>query len=260
MIHKTAIVDPKAKISTNVNIGAYTIIGPNVEIGEETEINSHVSIAGHTKIGKKNKIYPFASIGNNPQDLKYKGEKSTLEIGNGNTIREYVSINPGTEGGGGLTKIGNNCLFMVSSHVAHDCAIGDNVVAVNNVAIGGHVQIDDNAIIGGNSAIHQYIRIGKFAMIGGICAVIRDVIPYGLVHGNRSVLQGINLIGLRRKNIPNQEIILLSKAYKEIFKSENLSENLKNLSEEFKENDLVKEILKFIQKDKKRPICTPFLK
>ena len=260
MIHKTAIVDPKAKISTNVNIGPYSIIGPNVEIGEHTVIKSHVSIAGHTKIGKKNKIYPFSSIGNNPQDLKYNGEKSYLEIGDSNTIREYVSINPGTDGGGGLTKIGNNCLFMVSSHVAHDCVIGDNVVAVNNVAIGGHVQIDDNAIIGGNSAIHQYIRIGKFAMIGGICAVIRDVIPYGLVHGNRSVLQGINLIGLRRKNIPNQEIALLSKAYKEIFKSENLSENLKNLSEDFKKNDLVIEILKFIQKDKKRPICTPFLK
>ena len=260
MIHKTAIVDPKAKISANVNIGPYSIIGPNVEIGEDTDINSHVNIEGYTKIGKKNKIYPFASIGNNPQDLKYKGEKSSLEIGNGNTIREYVSINPGTDGGGGLTKIGNNCLFMVSSHVAHDCVIGDNVVAVNNVAIGGHVQIDDNAIIGGNSAIHQYIRIGKFAMIGGICAVIRDVIPYGLVHGNRSVLQGINLIGLRRNNISNQNITLLSNAYKEIFKSENLSENLKNLSEDYKKNDLVIEILKFIQKDKKRPICTPFLK
>ena len=260
MIHKTAIVDPKAKIAANVNIGPYSIIGPNVEIGEHTVINSHVSIAGHTKIGKKNKIYPFSSIGNNPQDLKYNGEKSYLEIGDSNTIREYVSINPGTDGGGGLTKIGNNCLFMVSSHVAHDCVIGDNVVAVNNVAIGGHVQIEDNAIIGGNSAIHQYIRIGKFAMIGGICAVIRDVIPYGLVHGNRSVLQGINLIGLRRNNISNQDIALLTNAYKEIFKSENLSENLKNLSEEFKENDLVIEILKFIQKDKKRPICTPFLK
>ena len=260
MIHKTAIVDPKAKISANVNIGPYSIIGPNVEIGEDTDINSHVSIAGYTKIGKKNKIYPFASIGNNPQDLKYNGEKSYLEIGDSNTIREYVSINPGTDGGGGLTKIGNNCLFMVSSHVAHDCVIGDNVVAVNNVAIGGHVQIDDNAIIGGNSAIHQYIRIGKFAMIGGICAVIRDVIPYGLVHGNRSVLQGINLIGLRRNNISNQDIALLSNAYKEIFKSENLSENLKNLSEDYKKNDLVIEILKFIQKDKKRPICTPFLK
>jgi UDP-N-acetylglucosamine acyltransferase len=260
MIHKTAIVDPKAKISANVNIGPYSIIGPNVEIGEHTVINSHASIAGHTKIGKKNKIYPFASIGNNPQDLKYNGEKSYLEIGDSNTIREYVSINPGTDGGGGLTKIGNNCLFMVSSHVAHDCVIGDNVVAVNNVAIGGHVQIDDNAIIGGNSAIHQYIRIGKFAMIGGICAVIRDVIPYGLVHGNRSVLQGINLIGLRRNNISNQDIALLSNAYKEIFKSENLSENLKNLSEDYKKNNLVIEILKFIQNDKKRPICTPFLK
>jgi UDP-N-acetylglucosamine acyltransferase len=260
MIHKTAIVDPKAKISANVNIGPYSIIGPNVEIGEDTDINSHVSIAGYTKIGKKNKIYPFASIGNNPQDLKYNGEKSYLEIGDSNTIREYVSINPGTDGGGGLTKIGNNCLFMVSSHVAHDCVIGDNVVAVNNVAIGGHVQIEDNAIIGGNSAIHQFIRIGKFAMIGGICAVIRDVIPYGLVHGNRSVLQGINLIGLRRNNISNQDIALLTNAYKEIFKSENLSENLKNLSEDYKKNDLVIEILKFIQKDKKRPICTPFLK
>ena len=260
MIHQTAIIDPKAKISANVNIGAYTIIGPNVEIGEDTNINSHVSIAGHTKIGKKNKIYPFASIGNNPQDLKYNGEKSYLEIGDSNIIREYVSINPGTDGGGGLTKIGNNCLFMVSSHVAHDCIIGDNVVAVNNVAIGGHVQIDDNAIIGGNSAVHQFIRIGKFAMIGGMCAVIRDVIPYGLVHGNRSVLQGINLIGLRRNNISNQDISLLSNAYKEIFKSENLSENLKNLSEDYKKNDLVIEILKFIQKDKKRPICTPFFK
>ena len=260
MIHKTAIVDPKAKISVNVNIGPYSIIGPNVEIEEDTDINSHVSIAGYTKIGKKNKIYPFASIGNNPQDLKYNGEKSYLEIGDSNTIREYVSINPGTDGGGGLTKIGNNCLFMVSSHVAHDCTIGDNVVAVNNVAIGGHVQIDDNAIIGGNSAVHQFIRIGKYSMIGGMCAVIRDVIPYGLVHGNRSVLQGINLIGLRRNNISNQDIALLGKAYKEIFKSENLSENLKDLSEDFKNNNLVIEILKFIQKDKKRPICTPFLK
>ena len=256
MIHKTAIVDPKAKISTNVNIGPYSIIGPNVEIGEDTDINSHVSIAGHTKIGKKNKIYPFSSIGNNPQDLKYNGEKSYLEIGDSNTIREYVSINPGTDGGGGLTKIGNNCLFMVSSHVAHDCVIGDNVVAVNNVAIGGHVQIDDNAIIGGNSAVHQYIRIGKFAMIGGICAVIRDVIPYGLVHGNRSILQGINLIGLRRKKYENKKIMDLDKAYKEIFSSENMHENLSRINGEYKDNELVTEVIKFIEKDKKRPICS----
>jgi UDP-N-acetylglucosamine acyltransferase len=260
MIHKTAIVDPKAKISSSVNIGPYSIIGPNVEIGKDTDINSHVSIAGHTKIGKNNKIYPFASIGNDPQDLKFKGEISSLEIGDNNKIREYVSINPGTDGGSGVTKIGNNCLFMVSSHVAHDCNIGNNIVVVNNVAIGGHVHIEDNAIIGGNSAVHQFIRIGKFAMIGGMCAVIRDVIPYGLVHGNRSILQGVNLIGLRRNNISNQDITLLSNAYKELFKSENLSENLKNLSDDFKKNNLVMEILEFLQKDKKRPICTPFSK
>jgi UDP-N-acetylglucosamine acyltransferase len=260
MIHKTAIVDPKAKISSSVNIGPYSIIGPNVEIGKDTDINSHVSIAGHTKIGKNNKIYPFASIGNDPQDLKFKGEISSLEIGDNNKIREYVSINPGTDGGSGVTKIGNNCLFMVSSHVAHDCNIGNNIVVVNNVAIGGHVHIEDNAIIGGNSAVHQFIRIGKFAMIGGMCAVIRDVIPYGLVHGNRSILQGINLIGLRRNNISNQDITLLSNAYKELFKSENLSKNLKNLSDDFKKNNLVMEILEFLQKDKKRPICTPFSK
>jgi UDP-N-acetylglucosamine acyltransferase len=260
MIHKTAIVDPKAKISSSVNVGPYSIIGPNVEIGEDTDINSHVSIAGHTKIGKNNKIYPFASIGNDPQDLKFKGEISSLEIGDNNKIREYVSINPGTDGGSGVTKIGNNCLFMVSSHVAHDCNIGNNIVVVNNVAIGGHVHIEDNAIIGGNSAVHQFIRIGKFAMIGGMCAVIRDVIPYGLVHGNRSILQGINLIGLRRNNISNQDITLLSNAYKELFKSENLSENLKNLSDDYKKNNLVMEILEFLQKDKKRPICTPFSK
>ena len=260
MIHRTAIVDPKAKISSSVNVGPYSIIGPNVEIGEDTDINSHVSIAGHTKIGKNNKIYPFASIGNDPQDLKFKGEISSLEIGDNNKIREYVSINPGTDGGSRVTKIGNNCLFMVSSHVAHDCNIGNNIVVVNNVAIGGHVHIEDNAIIGGNSAVHQFIRIGKFAMIGGMCAVIRDVIPYGLVHGNRSILQGINLIGLRRNNISNQDITLLSNAYKELFKSENLSENLKNLSDDFKKNNLVMEILEFLQKDKKRPICTPFSK
>ena len=260
MIHKTAIVDPKAKISSSVNVGPYSIIGPNVEIGEDTDINSHVSIAGHTKIGKNNKIYPFASIGNDPQDLKFKGEISSLEIGDNNKIREYVSINPGTDGGSGVTKIGNNCLFMVSSHVAHDCNIGNNIVVVNNVAIGGHVHIEDNAIIGGNSAVHQFIRIGKFAMIGGMCAVIRDVIPYGLVHGNRSILQGINLIGFRINNISNQDITLLSNAYKELFKSENLSENLKNLSDDFKKNNLVMEILEFLQKDKKRPICTPFSK
>jgi len=260
MIHKTAIVDSKAKISEDVTVGPFSVIGPDVDIGKGTKIQSHVSIIGNTKIGKNNNIYPFASIGNDPQDLKYDGEKTKLEIGDNNKIREYVTINPGTKGGGGLTKVGNNCLFMVSAHIAHDCFVGNNVILANNVPLGGHAHIDDNAIIGGNSAVQQFTRVGKSAMIGGMCGVVRDIIPYGIAHGNRSVLQGLNLIGLRRKNIPNKEIMILSNAYKEIFKNENLTENLNNLSSEFKKNELVQEVIKFIEEDKKRPICTPFSK
>ena len=260
MIHNTAIIDPKAKISSGVSIGAFTVIGPNVEIGENTIIQSHVSIIGNTKVGKNNKIYPFASIGNDPQDLKFDGEVTKLEIGDNNKIREYVTVNTGTKGGGGLTKIGNNCLFMVSSHIAHDCLVEDNVILANNVPLGGHAHIEENVIIGGNSAVQQFTRVGKSSMIGGMCGVVRDIIPYAMVHGNRSILQGLNLIGLRRKNIPNKEILVLTEAYKEIFKDENLTTNLKNLKEEFKKNDLVNDVVKFLEKDKKRPICTPFSK
>ena len=260
MINKTAIIDSNAKISKNVTIGPYSIIGPYVEIGEGTVVQSHVNITGNTIIGSNNKIYPFASIGNDPQDLKFKGEKNLLEIGDNNIIREYVTINPGTEAGGGKTKVGNNCLFMVSSHIAHDCIVGDNVILANNVPLGGHAHVDDNAIIGGNSAVQQFTRVGKFAMIGGMCGVVRDVIPYGIAHGNRSILQGLNLIGLRRKNIPNNKILSLSEAYKIIFKDENLTKNLSNLSNDLRKNELVSEVVNFIQKDKKRPICTPFSK
>ena len=260
MIHKTAIVDPKARISPTVKIGPFSIIGPNVEINDNTEIQSHVSIMGNTIIGKDNKIYSFSSIGNDPQDLKYIGEDTKLEIGDNNKIREYVTINPGTQGGGGLTKIGNNCLFMVSSHIAHDCMVGNNVILANNVPLGGHAEIQDNVIIGGNSAVQQFTRVGKCAMIGGMCGVVRDVIPYGIVHGNRSILHGLNLIGLRRKNISNKEIMILSDAYKEIFKTENLTQNLNNLSTDLKKNELVIEVVNFLEKDKKRPICTPFSK
>ena len=260
MIHKTALVDSKAKISNNVKIGPYSVIGPNVEIGEGSDIKSHVSIVGVTTIGKNNNIYPFASIGNDPQDLKFDGEQTKLKIGDNNRIREYVTINIGTSGGGGLTKIGNNCLFMVSSHIAHDCLVEDNVILANNVPLGGHAHIESNVIIGGNSAVQQFTRVGKFAMIGGMCGVVRDVIPYGIAHGNRSILQGLNLIGLRRKKIPNKEIIVLNDAYKEIFKNENLTENLNNLDKDYKKNELVKDMVNFLEKDKKRPICTPFSK
>ena len=258
MIHTTAIIDPKAKIESNVKIGPYCVIGPNVQIGNNSIIQSHVSILGNTKIGENNIIYPFASIGNDPQDLKFEGEFTYLEIGNNNKIREYVTINPGTKGGGGLTKIGNNCLFMVSSHIAHDCIVENNVILANNVPLGGHAHIEENVIIGGNSAVQQFTRVGKSAMIGGMCGVVRDIIPYGIAHGNRSILQGLNLIGLRRQNIPNSEITTLNLAYKEIFKNEKLTENLKNLNTELKSNKLVQDVVNFLEKDKKRPICTPF--
>jgi UDP-N-acetylglucosamine acyltransferase len=260
MIHKTSIIDKKAKISKDVKIGPYTVIGPNVEIEEGVEIHSHVNISGNTKIGSETKIFPFASIGTNPQDLKFKGEKSNLIIGKKNTIREYVTMNPGTEGGGGVTKIGNNCLFMISSHVAHDCNVGDNVVIANNVPLGGHADIEDGVIIGGNSAVQQFTRIGRLAMIGGMTGVLKDVIPFGLSFGNRNYLKGLNLIGLRRSKYENKEILELGDAYKKIFDSENLHENVSKINGEYKENNLVKEVTNFILKDKKRPICLPLAK
>tara|TARA_B100001996_G_scaffold275119_1_gene215859 strand:+ start:1514 stop:2296 length:783 start_codon:yes stop_codon:yes gene_type:complete len=260
VIHKTSIIHQNAKVSQSAEIGPYVVIGPNVIINENVVIHSHVNISGDTTIGKGCKIFPFASIGNDPQDLKYSGEKTKLIIGNKNIIREYVTINPGTIGGGGTTSIGNNCLFMISSHIAHDCKIGNNVIIANNVPIGGHGIIDDDVIIGGNAAVHQFTRIGKMAMIGGMTGVTTDVIPYGLSLGNRNYLEGINLIGLRRKNIPNKDILELSSAYKSIFKTNNLNENLNKLNGEFKENKLVNDVIEFINKDKKRPICTPFIK
>jgi UDP-N-acetylglucosamine acyltransferase len=260
MIHKTAIIDKNAQISDNVEIGPYSIIGPNVIIHENVKIQSHVKITGFTTIGKDNKIYPFASIGNDPQDMKYNGEKTELVIGNKNTIREYTTINPGTLQGGGVTKVGNNNLIMIGAHIAHDCIIGNNIVIANNAAIAGHAEIQDHVILGGNCGVHQFTRIGKMAMIGGMTGVSRDVIPYGLSTGNRNVLNGVNLVGLRRVKTPNKEIIELSETYKEIFKTENLNENLEKLDPNVRENPLVNEVIEFINKDKKRPICTPNLR
>jgi len=257
MIHSSSIIDKKAKIGDGVNIGPFCFIGPDVHINDGAELVSNVHIEGNTKIGKKTKIFPFASIGTSPQDLKYKGEENNLEIGESNIIREYVTINPGTEGGGGKTKIGNNCLFMISSHVAHDCNIGNNVIIANNVPIGGHVTIEDSVVIGGNSAVQQFTRIGRLAMIGGMTGVLKDVIPFGLSFGNRNYLRGVNLIGLKRKKYENKKIIELDAAFKKIFLSKNLHENLSKINGEYKENDLVKEVINFISKVKKRPICTP---
>ena len=260
MIHSSSIIDKKAKIGTGVKIGPFCYIGPNVELKQNVELISNVHIEGNTVIGKGTKIFPFASIGTMPQDLKYKGESNSVFIGENNMIREYVTINPGTEGGGGKTIIGNNCLFMISSHIAHDCRVGNNVIIANNVPLGGHVTLEDSVVIGGNSAVQQFTRIGRLAMIGGMTGVLKDVIPFGLSFGNRNYLQGINLIGLRRKKYENKKILELDTAYKQIFSSQKLHENLAKINGEFKNNDLVKEVIDFIAKDKKRPICTPLTK
>ena len=257
MIHNSSVIDKKAKIGKNVKIGPFCFVGPKVKINDNVELISNVHIEGKTIVGEGTKIYPFSSIGTPPQDKKYKGEDNSLEIGKNNIIREYVTINPGTKGGGEKTTIGDNCLLMISSHVAHDCKIGDNVVIANNVPLGGHVTIEDSVVIGGNSAVQQFTRIGRLAMIGGMTGVLKDVIPFGLSFGNRNYLRGINLIGLKRKKYNNKEIMELDQAFKKIFSSKNLHENLSKINGEYKENSLVKEVIDFIGKDKKRPICTP---
>ena len=217
MIHSSSVISKKAKIGKNVKIGPFCYVGDYVELHDDIELISNVHVEGNTTIGKETKIFPFASIGTSPQDLKYNNEPNSLVIGEKNIIREYVTINPGTIGGGGKTIIGNNCLFMISSHVAHDCNVGNNVIIANNVPLGGHVTIEDNVVIGGNSAVQQFTRIGRLAMIGGMTGVLKDVAPFSLSIGNRNYFQGLNLIGLRRKNYENKKIMEVDKAYKLFF-------------------------------------------
>ena len=257
MIHRTAIVDKNSKISSNVEIGPYCIIGPEVEIASDTKLHSHVCITGNTKIGKNNEIFPFTSVGTSPQDLKYKGERNSIVIGDDNKLREYVNINPGTSQGGTITKIGSNNLLMVYCHIAHDCNLGNNIVLANNVQVGGHVTIEDNAIVGGSCAIHQYSRIGCLAMVGGMTGVLSDVIPYGLSLGNRNNLVGLNLIGLRRAKISNEDIKLLQKFYDIVFSTQNFRMNIDNLNADMKYNKYIKNIINFINSDKRRPISLP---
>ena len=252
MIHSSSNISKDAKIGKNVKIGPFCSVGDSVVLENDVELVSNVHIEGNTKVGKGTKIYPFASIGTTPQDLKYNNEPNSLIIGENNNIREHVTINPGTEGGGGKTIIGNNCLFMISSHIAHDCKVGNDVIIANNVPLGGHVTIEDSVIIGGNSAVQQFTRIGRLAMIGGMTGVLKDVIPFGLSIGNRNYLQGLNLIGLRRKNYDNKKIMELNKAYKEIFFSKNLHENLNKINSEFKDNELVEEVVKTAKRKRQR--------
>lgn len=257
-IHPTAIVESGAKLGEEVTIGPYCIVGPEVELGEGVGLTSHVVVAGRTIIGPNTRIYPFASIGHPPQDLKYKGEASRLVIGANNVIREYVTMNPGTEGGGMVTQVGNNGLFMIGAHVAHDCKIGNHVIMANNATLAGHVEVGDWAILGGLSAVHQFVRVGHHAMIGGMSGVEHDVIPYGSVMGDRARLSGLNVIGLKRRRFSRENIHALRTAYRLLFAQEGaMAERLADVEAMFGDNEPVMDIVNFIRFDSSRAMCQP---
>ena len=257
MSNNTSFISEKAKIHESVKIGPFCYIGDDVNIDKNCELKSHVSIVGNTKIGQDNIFYPFCSIGSDPQDLKFNNEKSYLIIGNKNKFRENVTVNPGTIGGGLNTTIKNNCLFMVGSHIAHDCKIESNVILANNATLAGHVEIGENAIVGGNSGIHQFVQIGKFAMIGGMSGVEKNILPYCLYMGIRTNLKGLNLIGLKRNNVSRERIKIILKFLKKIFNKETtLDLQLKNIEKEYENFIEIKEIIQFIYNSNKRGIAS----
>ncbi len=257
-VHPTAIVEKGAAIDPSVTIGPYCTIGADVQLAEEVELVSHVVVAGRTTVGRGTRIFPFASIGPVPQDLKFKGEPSRLVIGENNTIREYVTMNPGTEGGGMVTEVGNGGLFMVGAHVAHDCRVGDFVVMANNATLAGHVEVGNFAIIGGLSAVHQFVRIGHHAMIGGMSAVENDVIPYGSVVGDRARLNGLNIVGLKRNDFSRTVIHDLRTAYRLLFAEEGtVAERVSDVSGMYADNPPVMDIISFMGEDSSRGLCQP---
>lgn len=258
-IHPTAIIEDGASISEGVRIGPYSIVGSNVELADGVILEAHVAVAGHTKIGSGTHIFPFASIGHKPQDLKFAGEETYLEIGANNQIREHVTMNPGTEGGGRLTKVGDNCLFMMGSHVGHDCQVGNHAILANNATLAGHVELDDFVILGGLSAVRQWSRIGTGAIVGGMTGVEFDVIPYGSVIGDRARLAGLNLVGLKRKGVPRDQIHALRAAYRALFESDEgtLRSRAEGIAEGAQDQPLVKSVTDFILEKEDRRFCTP---
>jgi UDP-N-acetylglucosamine acyltransferase len=257
-VHPTAIVEDGARFGAGVHIGPFCAIGPHVELGVGCELKSHIVVAGHTTVGARTKIFPFATIGHAPQDLKYAGEPSTLSIGSDCIIREGVTMNPGTGHGTMKTIVGDRCFFLANSHVAHDCRVGNNVVLTNNVMLAGHCKVGDYAMIGGGAGLHQFVRIGPHAFIGGLSGVENDVIPYGMVLGNRAYLAGLNIIGLRRRGFSRDEIHDLRRAYRLLFANEGtLAERVEDVGEEFSKHPIVHEILDFIRGGSDRSICTP---
>jgi UDP-N-acetylglucosamine acyltransferase len=258
-IHPTAAISSSAQIGKNVTIGAFCVIGDQVVIGDYCILHSHVVIDGDTHIGEGCEVFPFASIGTAPQDLKYNGEPTQLRIGARNKIREHVTINPGTCGDNSLTEIGDDNLLMIGVHIAHDCIIGNHNVFANNATLAGHVKVGNYVIIGGLSAVHQFARIGDHAMIGGMSGVEGDVIPFGLVMGERAKLSGINLIGMERRGFEKTEIKTLMKAFKHLFHGEagTFKERLAEVNDNYKDHKVVTDVLNFVMTENSRSLCQP---
>lgn len=257
-IHPSAVVETGAQIGANVKIGPFCHIGSEVKLGDDSVLHSHAVVAGNTTIGKSAKIFPFASVGHEPQDLKFHGERNSLLIGDNCTIREGVTINPGTEGDDGNTIIGNNCNFLANAHVAHDCKIGNNVIFSNAVMVAGHCHVGDNVIMGGGAGVHQFCRIGKNAFVGGLAGVENDIIPFGMALGNRAYLGGLNLIGMKRAGLDRESIKKARNAYKQIFSNDlPITDAVKNVEKELGNDPVVSEILNFINASDNRSLCTP---
>ncbi len=248
MFHPTAVIAKGAEIHPDAAIGPYCVLGEHVRIGADTELVSHVVVSGHTEIGERNRIFPFAAIGNEPQDLKYHGEASRVLIGDDNTIRENVTVNTGTEGGGMVTRIGNQNMLMAYVHVAHDCQIGNDVILANCATLAGHIEIADGVIVGGLSAIHQFVRVGRYVMIGGMCGINKDVPPFCLVSGGyRAELSGLNLVGLKRRGFSLQDVKLLKQLYRILLQSnESLADRIEQAQPVAGENSHAREMLEFI--------------
>ncbi len=257
-VHPTAIIEDGAKVGADVRVGPYCVVGSEVALGDGVELLSHVVVAGRTSIGARTRIFPFASIGHQPQDLKYKGEPSTLSVGSDCLIREGVTMNPGTEGGGMQTEVGDRCAFLANSHVGHDCKVGDNVILSNNVMLAGHVTVGPHVIIGGGAAIIQFSRVGAHAFLGGMSGLENDLIPYGMALGNRAHLSGLNIVGLQRRGFSRDDIHNLRRAYRALFADEGtLMERVADVEAEFADHPIVKEIVAFIRVGGKRSLCTP---
>ncbi|WP_282608218.1 acyl-ACP--UDP-N-acetylglucosamine O-acyltransferase [Pelagibius sp. Alg239-R121] len=257
-VHSSSVVAPEAVLADTVKIGPFCVVGPSVELGEDVVLHSHVVVEGRTSIGARTQIFPFASIGHQPQDLKFGGEESTVSIGSDNIIREHVTINPGTKGGHMKTVVGNGCMLMVGAHVAHDCILGDHVILVNNATLGGHVVIGENTIVGGLAAIHQFVRVGRDAMIGGMSGVENDVIPYGMVTGERASLNGLNLIGMKRRGHERSAIVELQDAYKKLFsETGNFADRLDEFNADESDSAPVRDVLTFIQGESSRGLLHP---